>query len=244
MPGRTKQPTIKEALTMPNGTTKLRDHAQTVLEEQQRQARAADADAALQENNEAAEAGPIAAQTESDLYGEYLTDPTGMRVDQSLVMPALLPVPRSQAVDWIMRNVVAHGAGTHICVGRVVGRALRAEWRETEWQGKTLRSVLLTGEFRMQSTVTDLVRQHADLWLPTGYAKQIEAALALDPDSRPMFDVDIGLEATGRTIPYAWTVISHLRQRSSSALERLWAARTVQPGLLTGPAATSPQHAA
>ncbi len=218
-----------------SSTATLRDHAQTVLDEQERQA-------AMAAENASAEAPAAAIEAEADAVGAYLTDATGIRVDQALVMPALLPVPRADAVDWIMRNVVAQGRGTHVNVGRVVGQAIRAEWKETEWQGKTLRSVLLTGEFRMQSTLTELVRENAELWLPVGYAKAIAAKLALYPDAAAMFDVDVGIEATGRTIPYAWTVVSHLRQRSSDALERLWTARKAAPSLLAAPSA--PPHAA
>ena len=214
-------------------TTNMRDHARKVLDEQANQ------EAALAENA-AAEQPAETVEAVTDAEAEYIATggDHGMRVDQALVMPALLPVARADAVDWIMRNVVAHGRGTHIVVGRVVGAAFRAEWRETEWQGKQLRSVLLTGEFRMVSTVTNLVRENSELWLPTGYAKALAAKLALYPDAIAEFDVDIGIEATGRTIPYAWTVVSHLRQRSSERLERLWGNRRVQPGLLAGPAAT------
>jgi len=214
---------------MPKSDTNMVDHARKVLAEQQRQAE-------TQADNASAEAPAEAAEAESDAINAALTDEAGIRVDQALVMPALLPVPRADAVDWIMRNVVGHGRGTHICVGRVVGRAIRAEWRETEWQGKILKSVLLTGEFRMQSTVSDLVRENAELWLPIGYAKAIAAKLDLEPGTAAVFDVDIGLEATGRTIPYAWTVVSHMRQRSSDALERLWERRKPAPGLLAAPA--------
>lgn len=229
------------------GTTSMRDHAARVLTEQERQAQAQldkATDPQIAADNASAEGAPHAAETEADTIGDYFTDPNGMRVDQALVMPSLLPVVRAQAVDWIMRNVVGMGAGTHICVGRVVGRAIRGEWKENEWQGKVLKSVLLTGEFRMESALTSLVQEHSDLWLPVGYARRVEAQLALEPGSVAMFDVDIGLQATGRNIPYAWTVISHLRQRSSSALERLWTARKVTPGLLTGPTAATPQAAA
>lgn len=216
-------------------TTSMRDHARKVLDEQENQ------EAALAENA-TAEQPAATVEAVADAEAEYIATggDHGIRVDQALVMPALLPVPRADAVDWIMRNVVGLGRGTHITVGEVVGAAFKAEWRETEWQGKILRSVLLTGEFRMRSALTGLIRENAELWLPVGYAKAVAAKLALYPDSIAEFDVDIGIEATGRTIPYAWTVVSHLRQRSSDRLEKLWGQRNraAAPGLLAAPAAT------
>jgi hypothetical protein len=80
------------------------------------------------------------AEAQGDLADEWQAgDTTGIREDSALVMPMLLPVPRGpDAVDWIMRNVVAHGRGTHVCVGRVAGYAYHADHKENEWQGSGL----------------------------------------------------------------------------------------------------------
>lgn len=171
------------------------------------------------------------AAAEADIATEALA----MREDMPLVMSTLLPVPRIQAVDWIMRNIVAHGAGTHICVGRAAGKAIRAEFRENEWQGKQLRSVLLTGMFRMESATTGQVFENAEIYLPNAYAKQVYVALEM-AGTLITFDVDIGIEATGRTIPYRWTVISrHRWRRPDAEFEQLWSRRQIQPSLIAGP---------
>src|SRR5215472_10870584 len=72
-------------------------------------------------------ASAVNAETQGDVADQWQAgDTTGIREDSALVMPMLLPVPRGpDAVDWIMRNVVARGRGTHICVGRVAGHAYR-----------------------------------------------------------------------------------------------------------------------
>jgi hypothetical protein len=151
----------------------------------------------------------------------------GVRVDQALTMPLLLPVARAEAIDWIMRNVVGRGRGTHVKVGRIYGIAVRATTKETEHQGKKLASIMLTGTFGMESALSGHTYEHADLYLPNGYARQIEAALALGAE-KVEFDVDVGIEATGRTIPYAWTVIAYLRASNASpAFARLAARRRV-----------------
>ena len=163
---------------------------------------------------EAAEAESVLASAadayaQGDLADQWQAgDTTGIREDSPLVMPMLLPVPRGpDAVDWIMRNIVAHGRGTHLCVGRVAGHAYRADHKENEWQGKKLEAIVLNGLFRMQSTVDPkLIYENAELYLPLNYAKKVEAELKLNKsdgaDRVVTIDADIGIEATGRTIPY------------------------------------------
>jgi hypothetical protein len=197
---------------------------------------------------EAAEAESVLASAadayaQGDLADQWQAgDTTGIREDSPLVMPMLLPVPRGpDAVDWIMRNIVAHGRGTHLCVGRVAGHAYRADHKENEWQGKKLEAIVLNGLFRMQSTVDPkLIYENAELYLPLNYAKKVEAELKLSKldgaDRVVTIDADIGIEATGRTIPYRWSVISRFRSRSASALDKLWSRRDTSPGLIAGPA--------
>ena len=46
----------------------------------------------------------------------------------------------------------------------------------------------------------------------------VETAFALPGVQRAELDVDIGLEATGRTIPYEWVVVSHIGGEAQRAL--------------------------
>jgi hypothetical protein len=177
----------------------------------------------------AAEAGAAEAADAAAIEGAAIGPDgfEGVRVDQALTMPLLLPCARAEAVDWIMRNVVGRGRGTHVKVGRIYGIAVKATGKETEHQGKKLASIMLTGTFGMESALSGLTYEHADLYLPNGYARQIEAALSLGA-TQVEFDVDVGIEATGRTIPYAWTVIAYLRASNASpAFARLAARRRV-----------------
>jgi hypothetical protein len=208
-----------------SGSRSMRDHAAAVLAEQAgRERAAAERIAGDEAETEALSRAPMAAD-DSNAAVDYLAD--GMRVDQALAMRHLCP--GSDAQSWAMSNVCLHGKGTHMKVGRVVGVAIAAEDKVNEVQGKQISSILLTGQFRMQSDLTGEVRENAELYLPTGYAKQIKTALKMGAESVE-FDVSVGIEATGKSIPYAWTVISHLRARRMDRLERIWQRR--QPALI------------
>lgn len=156
----------------------------------------------------------------------------GRRIATAFAMKSFLPDQ-----DWIMKNVVAKGRGTHELVGRIFGTATRAIRKTNDWQGKQLESIALEGTFEAEFKLTGEVRAVSVTFLPRAFALQVEVALASGAEAAHL-DVDIGLEATGKTIPYEWTVTSYLEGRAERAMRALRGSRRIgQPALpgLSGP---------
>jgi hypothetical protein len=148
---------------------------------------------------------------------------SGVRARRAWTMKNFLPHP-----DWINQNVTPEAIGTHRLVGRVVGEVQKAERRtNTVVKGskqEQIVSIALIGLF----TAIDLAEAQSTfsmLFLPMAFAEQIEAALAMEGVTSVPLDVDIGLEKTGRTIPYEWTVTSYLEGRAQRALRQMVASR-------------------
>lgn len=199
---------------------------------------AGDTDAALESAaSDAAAADGVELLDAADavfLLPEGAEGEEGISVDQALSPGLLLPVPKGDAArDWITKHVVVKGKGTRLKVGRLFGRAIRTERKTNTVNGEPVESILCIGEFGMQSTLTGREFEHSDLYLPMGYAKRLEAKLALDPENVATFDVDVILEATGRNITYAWRVESHIRD-TSPALAALRNARRISVTPIAG----------
>lgn len=260
------------------GETTMRDYA---AEYQQRRETGAVREAAAPDAGPAGAAEPLneretdqlgaevaadQAQATADAEAEYLTSGAddGVRLGQILAMATCLPCTRADTTDWITRNVLVHGRGTHLIVGRVFGYVTDSEDRVHEHQGKQLESVLLLGDFGIQSTVGAADAEGGELYMPKGYgtlmrnALRTERAEALAQCARRFgvpvdqlndeqragalasvrlkIDVDLGLEATGRSIQFAWTVVSRFRsRRPESEFEQLRQARRPAPGYVTLP---------
>lgn len=157
-----------------------------------------------------------------DAPAHAVVDGDGVRVSRAFAMKNFLPDP-----DWINKNVVANGRGSHVIVGRVYGLATKAEPRTVDWQGKVIQSVALHGAFQAESRLTGEVRSVNLLFLPMAFASQVEAALRMEGSPSVEMDVDIGLEATGKPIPYEWTVTSYLEGRAERALRQLRGRRQI-----------------
>jgi hypothetical protein len=146
----------------------------------------------------------------------------GTRVTRAFAMKNFVP-----SQDWIMQNVVSKGKGHHELVGRVYGTIYRAESREVTWQDKKIASVALYGV--VQAQPKDETRNPVMvnmLFMPMAFAEQIQLALNAGAE-KVEIDVDIGLEATGKTIPYEWTVTSYLEGYAERALRRIRQSRQI-----------------
>jgi hypothetical protein len=143
--------------------------------------------------------------------------------------------------EWINKHVVAKGRGTEVYIARIFGVARMAEAKTKEYEGKTLESVCLTGMFEAQNFTSGKVIRSRNLYLPNMYAKQVLASLSdAGADSRAPLDLLLGVRATGKTIPYAWTVTSFVDDRMGQELEAMrrhqhpmLVALRQQPSLLT-----------
>ena len=129
--------------------------------------------------------------------------------------------------DWINKNVVAGGKGTQKLVGRIFGMATGYENREnTLPDGSISKSIFVKGIFETENYLDGTVARAGGVYFPLAYAEQIKAAFDADATVKVIeVDTDIGLEATGKTIPYEWVVIAHVEGKEMSPLKRLKSSR-------------------
>lgn len=151
----------------------------------------------------------------------------GTTIRRAFTMKNFLPA--TGYLDWIMKNVVGKGSGHHELVGRVYGMVYEAEKRTTRWKDKgeekDIASIALSGDLQAQAkdgrtTTFDI------LFLPMAFATRIERALR-NGAHQVEIDVDIGIEATGKVIPYEWTVTSYLSGRAERALRNMANSRSI-----------------
>ena len=145
----------------------------------------------------------------------------GVRARRTLAMKQFVPDQ-----DWIMRNVVAKGKGSQSTVGRIWGVATGFESKVNEYQGQQLHSIAIKGVFQSESYVTGEVTESTIVYFPMAYAEKIANMMDSDPDIKlAEVDVDIGLEATGKTIPYEWVVIAFRDGAEMAVLKRIKGSR-------------------
>jgi hypothetical protein len=149
----------------------------------------------------------------------------GIRARRAFMLKFLLG---GEGGDWINKNIVAKGKGASQIVGRVFGVCTGTEVKNNVLpDGSLSRSIVLFGQFEYESTVTGEVGQASSAFLPMAYADGLAAAFASDPTIKMIeVDLDIGLEATGKTIPYEWLVINHAGGEAS-LLQKLRSRRKV-----------------
>lgn len=147
--------------------------------------------------------------------------------------------------DWIMKNVVGPGKDektgkfVRMPVGRVFGIVSGTSIKRGRLpDGTESESVVLNGIFETESMVDGEVSAPTSLYLPNAFGRQIEAVFANDSTINAVrIDVDIDVEATGKSIPYTWVVVNHL-DTGKSPLADMKVART-RPAL---PAPSAPKQ--
>jgi hypothetical protein len=114
--------------------------------------------------------------------------------------------------------------GTRIILGRLRGVVNSTERKKTVYKDKELESVWLNGEFEAVLIETGEVKAAPTAILPKAFGITIENALAgLTPEEKAELTIecDIGLEATGRPIPYEWVVIYYREGRAQKAMREV-----------------------
>jgi hypothetical protein len=184
--------------------------------------------------------------TEAPAFNESVQT-EGVRARRAFMLKQFLP-----SADWINVNIVAKGKGTQVVVGRVYGTCTGYENKRNALpDGSFSDSIALVGVFQQESAITGELSESSTVYLPMAYAGKVrsifDAASPLKDDGTlgPSavrlieLDCDIGLEATGKTIPYEWVVIAYLEGKE---MERMKALRSVRkPGMTA--AATLAQKA-
>jgi len=163
--------------------------------------------------------------------GEVVGEPTsaGIRARRAFMLKQFLPNP-----DWINKNVVANGKGTRAVIGRIYGYATGTEDKtNTLPDGSVSNSIFVKGVFQSESLLTGELGEATGVFFPMAYAEKIKAVFAMGDAGTIKtveVDCDIGLEATGKTIPYEWVVIAFREGKEMDALKRLRGSRTRPAG--------------
>jgi hypothetical protein len=169
-------------------------------------------------------------RTQAHLYeadAEVDGDPVmtaGTEIVDFVSMGTLVP-----SVQWIMENVVAKGKGFQHSIARMIGRCNKTERQQNIIPGKTdgpALSIKLSGRFEIHSLIDGQVTQAQAAYLPLKWAKMVEDAcntfdLEKDPDACVEMVLSLGVRATGKGIPYTWTVHTHLKGREDPGMDRL-----------------------
>lgn len=166
--------------------------------------------------------------------GEVTTDTgsvetDGTRARRALMLKQFLPNP-----DWINVNVVAGGKGTKAIIGRIFGIATGYEDKvNTLPDGSLSASIFVKGMFQSEAYVTGELAEASGVYFPMAYAEKIKATFDGLNVRTVEVDCDIGLEATGKTIPYEWVVIAFREGQEMDALKRIRGTRKRPTALLT-----------
>lgn len=157
------------------------------------------------------------------------TAPEGVRARRALAMKNLIPDQ-----DWINKNVVAGGKGTQGLVGRIFGVATSTETKDTVLpDGTPSQTIAVKGSFQAESYLTGEITEATLVYFPRVYAEKIVTVFAVDENVKVVeVDCDIGLEATGKTIPYEWVVIAYREGEAMAVLKRIRASRARPTNLL------------
>jgi len=119
--------------------------------------------------------------------------------------------PRDFApLDWLLQNVASKPAGYHVTLGRIAGYATNGEERESGLRLKPGEkapppSFWVKGAFESTALATGEVKTAPWLILPRSAGELLKGAFEAGAE-RVLLDLEIGAQATGKTIPYRWTV--------------------------------------
>ena len=145
----------------------------------------------------------------------------GIRARRAFMPKLFLP-----SKDWINKEVVARGQGTRATIGRVYGQCYEAQIKkQTLPDGKPSESIVLIGAFEAQNYISGELMSVSNAYLPMAYAERIKGVLNDETIKVVEIDCDIGLEATGKTIPYEWVVTAFLEGKEMERLRKMRVSR-------------------
>ena len=163
--------------------------------------------------------------TENEVETSVEIDPrtglTSAPPSEGVRVTSVLTMKRFATQEWILQNCVVRGKGSRSAVARIIGAAIGWETKITEFQGERLESIALSGTFEGTSYVTGEIIQATMVYLPMAYARQVAMAFSDETVKLVELDLDIGVEATGKSIPYEWTCTSFVSGTESNILTRL-----------------------
>jgi len=119
--------------------------------------------------------------------------------------------PRDFAeIEWLHQNVSSQPAGYHVTLGRIAGYATNGEERESGLRLKPGEkapppSFWVKGQFEGTNLASGEVKTAPWLILPRSAGELLKGAFQSGAE-RVLLDLEIGAQATGKAIPYRWTV--------------------------------------
>jgi hypothetical protein len=133
--------------------------------------------------------------------------------------------------EWCLKNVASKDRGFHVAIGTIAGYATASERRESAMPVKPgdkpfPASVWIKGEFEATVHETGEVKSARWLILPRAAGELVEQAFESGAE-RAYLDLELGVQATGRSIPYAYTVTA-FGSRDSEARRIVRAIRAKQ----------------
>jgi len=142
----------------------------------------------------------------------------GVRARRAFMLKQFIP-----NADWINQNIVAKGKGTQVTVGRIFGFVTGVSRKtNTLPDGLPSESIVCSGILQSENYLDGELAEASTVYLPMAYAEKIESTFKMFPTLRSIeIDCDIGLEATGKTIPYEWVVTAFREGEQMDVLKRL-----------------------
>lgn len=149
----------------------------------------------------------------------------GVRARRAFMLKQLIPQPGG--AEWINTNVVGKGKGYKVTLGRVFGVATGYSIKNnTLPDGSPSSSIVLHGVFQAEAYHSGELSEATTVYLPPAYAEKVKTIFDTDTETKVVeVDVDIGLEATGKVIPYEWVVTAFLQGEEMAVLKRLRSSR-------------------
>lgn len=158
------------------------------------------------------------------------SEPEGIRSRRAIMMKQLLPNQ-----EWIIANVVPLGKGAKATVGRIFGlvQDYETKWNNIPGQDTPVESITLKGAIQYESYLTGEVGEGSSVYLPMAYAEKVRTVFMSgerkDADGNVTgndirvveIDCDIGVEATGKIIPYEWVVVAYKEGEAMAVLKNL-----------------------
>jgi hypothetical protein len=159
----------------------------------------------------------------------------GIRARRAIMLKQFLP---GEGIDWINKNIVAAGKGTQAIMGRVFGICSGYTVKtNTLPDGTPSQSIVLGGAFQTENYMTGELGEGTQLYLPAAYSEKVKAIFdtgaVMDEAGREIrnsvrmveIDCDIGVEATGKVIPYEWVVVAFREGEEMAVLKKMRASR-------------------
>jgi hypothetical protein len=158
------------------------------------------------EENRAETAAPVAVASQ------------GVRARRAIMMKEFIP-----HADFIAKEVVGGGKGTQRMLGRVFGFVTGVSEKHGKLpNGDPSVSIVCNGQFEMENYLTGEISSASSVYFPSSFSENIKVMFATDADLKVVeVDTDIGVEATGKTIPYTWVVVNHIEGEAVTPLKLL-----------------------